>query len=76
MSILPIDKETLIYGSNDAGKTVLATNPEVNKRMQTVGNKLNLKGHTCGFVNKQFLYAPCDIEGHMGTDGRYYVVGM
>lgn len=42
--------------------------------MEAVGRKLNLKGHLCGIATKQFLYAPCDIEGHLGTDTRFYVV--
>lgn len=34
------------------------------------------KGHYVGLpgaVSKK-LFAPVDIEGHLGTDGRYYVV--
>jgi hypothetical protein len=43
--------------------------------MEAVGRKLNIKGHHCGIATKQFLYAPCDIEGHLGGDSRFYVVG-
>jgi hypothetical protein len=35
-----------------------------------------LQGHYVGLpggVSKK-LFAPVDIEGHLGTDGRYYVV--
>ncbi len=43
--------------------------------MERAGKRLNLKGHYCGVQgNKQFLYGPCDIEGHLGMDGRYYVL--
>lgn len=37
---------------------------------------LNLKGHKVGPKgNKRTLYAPVDIECHLGSDGRYYVIG-
>jgi hypothetical protein len=41
------------------------------------GSPVNTKkGHYVGLpgaVSKK-LFAPVDIEGHLGTDGRYYVV--
>lgn len=33
MSILPLGKDTLVYGSNDAGTTVFASLPEYNKKV-------------------------------------------
>src|SRR5690349_20535631 len=77
MSILPIEKKkTLIYGSSDAGKTVHASDPYFNKMMSQAATKLNLKGHLCGKEKEsmKFLHGPTDIEGHLGTDKRYYVL--
>jgi hypothetical protein len=74
MSILPISNTTLCYGSNDGGQTVLASNPELNHYMEQAAKKLNLKGHYCGFKTRQFLHGPCDCEGHLGTDNRFYLL--
>eukprot|EP01133_Synstelium_polycarpum_P013661 gene13661-16088_t len=76
MSILPIaPRRTIVYGSADAGKTVHASLPDVNERMRLAAAKLNVKGHLCGAGDKQqLLYGPTDIEGHMGTDGLFYVL--
>lgn len=35
---------------------------------------LNLKAHYAGEVESQKIYTPVDIEGHKGTDGRYYLL--
>lgn len=46
--------------------------------MKHAAEQINIKGHIAGPVPESsvLLYAPTDIEGHHGTDGRYYVVGM
>ena len=38
---------------------------------------LNLKGHTVierSTKTPKVVYGPVDLEGHLGTDGRYYIV--
>lgn len=45
---LPIHKDTLRYGSHDAGRTVHADVPELNEQMRKVGTYLNLAGHHVG----------------------------
>lgn len=74
-SVLPIGSNSLIYGSNDGGRTVMSSNPHFCGLMARAAQKLNLKGHVVG-VNDQatLLYGPCDIEGHQGKDGRLYVL--
>lgn len=43
--------------------------------MHTVATILNIKGHYAGIgSDKKFLYGPCDIEGHIGKDGKYYII--
>eukprot|EP01105_Mastigella_eilhardi_P019239 TRINITY_DN4515_c0_g1_i4.p1 TRINITY_DN4515_c0_g1~~TRINITY_DN4515_c0_g1_i4.p1 ORF type:complete len:1994 (+),score=419.79 TRINITY_DN4515_c0_g1_i4:519-5984(+) len=75
MSQLPIDGDSsIIYGSANSGMTVYASNLEFNNKMKEVAAKINIKGHMCGFNAKRMLYAPCDIEGHLGTDGEFYLV--
>ena len=73
MPLLPIDgSRTLVYGSNDAGRTI-KTCPFLDERLRSIGEKLNLKPHLVG-PDGALFYTPIDLEGHLGTDGRYYLV--
>eukprot|EP01114_Cavostelium_apophysatum_P011844 TRINITY_DN2636_c0_g1_i2.p1 TRINITY_DN2636_c0_g1~~TRINITY_DN2636_c0_g1_i2.p1 ORF type:complete len:1423 (+),score=460.75 TRINITY_DN2636_c0_g1_i2:227-4495(+) len=76
LSLLPINAETLIYGTGDGGRTVKAENPKFNAKMRLAGEKLNLKPHQVGLskTHGKFLYSCADIEGHHGFDGRYYAI--
>eukprot|EP01113_Clastostelium_recurvatum_P028334 TRINITY_DN3429_c0_g1_i2.p1 TRINITY_DN3429_c0_g1~~TRINITY_DN3429_c0_g1_i2.p1 ORF type:complete len:2680 (+),score=686.41 TRINITY_DN3429_c0_g1_i2:120-8159(+) len=77
MSILPIGADSIVYGSCDGGQTVHAPRPEVNERMKAAAKKMNIKGHMCGMgQQREFLYAPTDIEGHIGRDGLFYVLDL
>lgn len=31
-------------------------------------------GHMVGRVSPKLIYGPGDIEGHKGTDGRFYLI--
>ena len=44
--------------------------------MERVAEVLNLKKHVCSTLDGKLfeLATACDVEGHLGTDGRYYVV--
>ena len=73
MPLLPIDgTRTLVYGSNDAGRTI-KTCAFLEARLRSIGEKLNLKPHLVGKEGVLF-YTPIDLEGHLGTDGRYYLI--
>eukprot|EP01091_Cochliopodium_minus_P013369 TRINITY_DN4293_c0_g1_i1.p1 TRINITY_DN4293_c0_g1~~TRINITY_DN4293_c0_g1_i1.p1 ORF type:complete len:537 (-),score=110.57 TRINITY_DN4293_c0_g1_i1:953-2563(-) len=73
MSILPL--QTLVYGSQDGGRTVFTSDSNFNDIMESVGKKMNLKEHLAGMgKNKKMIYFPTDIEGHIGKDGRRYVI--
>lgn len=71
MSKLPLGDDTLIYGSKDAGKTVHVDEELFNRRMRYCGKKLHLAKHLSGGKK---IWAAADIEGHKGTDGRYYLL--
>lgn len=71
ISIVPLSDKSLKYGSADAGKTIHADIPELNAKMERVGEVLNLKKHKVGEV---VITGPSDIEGHKGTDNKYYVL--
>eukprot|EP01130_Rhizamoeba_saxonica_P013730 TRINITY_DN5898_c0_g1_i1.p1 TRINITY_DN5898_c0_g1~~TRINITY_DN5898_c0_g1_i1.p1 ORF type:complete len:1374 (+),score=236.36 TRINITY_DN5898_c0_g1_i1:307-4428(+) len=74
-SVLPITKETIIYGSSDGGKTVHAKDKFLNRVMSEVGNDLHLAPHMVGNPARK-IYGPGDQEIHKGTDGRYYVIDL
>lgn len=72
ISILPINDDSIIYGSSDAGRTVHSRSTEFNEKIDAAAKILNLKPH---FVNPTVqLSGPGDLEGHMGTDGKFYVL--
>lgn len=58
-SILPINKNTLVYGSGDHGNTILCSEPQVNQKMEQAAAMLKIKGHQ---TKDKLLYAPFDIE--------------
>jgi len=74
MSVLPINDSTLVYGSKDAGDTVY-DNPTFSSKLKHVAQELGLKLHKAGKEpNAKYLYTPVDMEGHIGTDGRMYLL--
>jgi len=58
--ILPIDKTTIVYGSNDGGKTVHTDIPEVNEVVKEMASRLRLKEHKVGKdpQTAKMLYTP------------------
>ena len=42
--------------------------------MKEAASLLNLKSHLCGLTTPVELAAAADIEGHLGTDNRYYLL--
>jgi len=76
MSVVPISKETLMYGSDDGGLHVHSDNQKLNDIMRSVALRLNLKPHTVGLKQKTTIYGPGDVEAHEGYDGRFYVVDV
>jgi hypothetical protein len=72
---LPINKETLIIGSNDSGSTILNSDPEIAQQMQKLAKILNLKGHRAESANSStFLWQCFDLEVHRGLDNRVYLL--
>src|SRR5689334_4225004 len=63
MSILPIDKTTIIYGSNDCGHTIHARDRKLNRKMRLAAKKLNIKPHRCGVKKRtsKLLSSPADL---------------
>ena len=65
-SWLPIGKGSLIYGSEDGGKTYKSNNLQANKMMQFIGEQLYLKPHVVVDKSGQqhVIVGPGDIEIH------------
>jgi tetratricopeptide (TPR) repeat protein len=76
--LLPLDgANTIIYGSADGAHTLHASNVRMNKCMRVAAKILNLRPHDVSTWSSEHcvrLAAPLDIEGHLGTDGRFYVL--
>ena len=76
LSLLPIGAGTLVYGSADAGRSVVADG-DAAARVAGVATQLNLKPHEVapsGGGRACELALCADIEVHAGRDGRMYVV--
>jgi hypothetical protein len=73
-SLLPVKE--LVYGSNDAAHTIFRENDEMNRLLESAGKKLNLKPHLCGMTpeSSKLMYSCVDLEGHLGHDGRFYLL--
>jgi hypothetical protein len=73
-SLLPLGKNSLVYGSGDGGETVQHSDARCNTLMARAGTLLNLKGHYVGNDRSELIYGPGDIEVHRGKDDRLYVI--
>jgi hypothetical protein len=73
ISVLPIDKSTLAYGSSDGARTVHTSDARLNACMSQASALLGLKPHRVG-PNEIEIAAVADIEGHVGIDGRFYLL--
>jgi hypothetical protein len=76
-SLLPLGRDTIIYGTCDGGSTIHASVPEMNDKMELAAKIMNLQGEYVYNYSKEertMLHASCDVEGHLGRDNRFYVV--
>ena len=74
MTELPIGKDTLVYGSDDAGLTVKTADGEVNNLVRIASEQLRIASHKCGPEGTQRIYSAVDLEGHRGRDRRVYLI--
>ena len=72
--LLPIDNDTLVYGTNDGGLTVHNKDLELSLCMKRAAKILNLQSHVCGLKTVsgrrlkgwKELHSAADVEGHIG----------
>lgn len=74
MPYLPIrPRLTHIYGSSDGGRNVLNLDSKFHAMMQWLAKQMHIAGH---FVRGTYLHSAGDVEGHLGYDGRYYLLDL
>ena len=73
-ALLPIGKNTLVYGSDNGGTTHL-DDPGFRTEMAKVCDKLNIKPHsfTPSHLPSRSVYGPVDLEGHRVGKALYAV---
>mmetsp|Transcript_45725 Transcript_45725/g.115084 ORF Transcript_45725/g.115084 Transcript_45725/m.115084 type:complete len:937 (+) Transcript_45725:35-2845(+) len=76
MSVLPIGRSSLVYGTRDGGQNIFAKDPTFNELMKKAAKISNIKEHVCGVEKGKgvLLHSAADIEGHIGLDKRYYLL--
>lgn len=71
-SILPIGPQSIRYGSNNGGRSIYMSDRTLSSLMKDAATKIGIA--PMPLLGGSLMYGPADIEGHKGTDGRYYVV--
>ena len=74
MPLLPLPPSTTpLLGSSDGGNSVHSSDPTLTSIISRIGVDLHLSPHRVGPLT---LYTAGDVEGHLGTDGRYYLLDL
>jgi tetratricopeptide (TPR) repeat protein len=76
ISMLPISPKTVIYGSSDCGHRVFQGDDKLIRELKKAAKRQNIKEHMAGLhvQTSGNLFGPIDMEGHVGSDGRHYLV--
>ncbi len=75
MPLLPLRGHTPIYGSNDGGASVHASNPVFNAMMERAAKMLHIAPHRVAAA-QTVLCSAGDVEGHLGTDNRFHLLDL
>eukprot|EP00667_Euglena_gracilis_P005027 EG_transcript_5057 len=76
---LPLTPESLVYGSIDAGKTMVKNSCIMNGLMKRLGEALHLKPHAAGQTQERtkVMHGPADVQGyHCQADGHFYLMSV
>ena len=63
----------MVYGSANGGKHIYDADPLIAEKLKQAAIKLNLRGHLDKH-GEHTLHAATDLEGHVGYDGRRYLL--
>mmetsp|Transcript_9515 Transcript_9515/g.17842 ORF Transcript_9515/g.17842 Transcript_9515/m.17842 type:complete len:990 (+) Transcript_9515:148-3117(+) len=76
-AFLPLGENSMVYGSADAGATVLKTSDRFNAAMEKAAAELNIRKHVVGRRGQvKELHSAVDVEGHIGLDNRLYLLDL
>ena len=72
---------SLVFGSNDGGRNIHNSDADLATKLAEAARQLGLAEHGVG-LNKHVgdasslprVCCGCDVEGHKGTDGQYYIL--
>ena len=73
MPLLPIANDSLVYGSDDAGRTIKDEMDVVRNAMRYAAGELHLAGHMVGDCE---LFAAGDVEVHEARDQNFYIFDL
>eukprot|EP01119_Soliformovum_irregulare_P025748 TRINITY_DN9620_c0_g1_i3.p1 TRINITY_DN9620_c0_g1~~TRINITY_DN9620_c0_g1_i3.p1 ORF type:complete len:666 (+),score=209.19 TRINITY_DN9620_c0_g1_i3:3-2000(+) len=76
-SILPLGPHSLVAGTSDGANTIHNDNVGMAVRLELISKILNLQPHyvwNWEKTKRTLIYNAIDCEGHLGADGRYYVI--
>ncbi len=77
MTVLPLGKDTLVYGTADAGDQCIVKNevPAWSQLISSASVALGLRPHWVRNGGGEIELTSCvDLEGHRGRDGRMYLL--
>lgn len=79
-ALAPVSGATLVYGSEDGGRTLLRESPDFERFAAAVARRLGLRPHRVAGASDAHGHAhelAADVEGHLSaTDGRLYVLDL
>ena len=83
-ALLPLQEGSLKMGTSDGGFHVRAEDGELLRKAAQVGHVLNLAPHLVPVYDPQsrksssgvVLYTGGDVEGHVGSDGKHYMLDL
>jgi hypothetical protein len=77
--VLSLDRDSLVYGSADGGRTIYSS-PEADPMLQSLSDSMCLAQHEVerrdGSGVRVPLYTAVDVEVHRGKNGKFYTLDL
>jgi hypothetical protein len=73
MALLPISKNTLVYGSSNAGNEIQQDEVFVNESLETAAKELFLSAH---MVRGKVMFSAGDFEVHKVGENSYFLLDL
>ena len=80
-SVIPVNKKTIQYGSDNKGKNIHKSSKTLSQLLRSASQKLNIKPHfvlptKSGSKDPVRLYTSVLSEGHFANDARHYILNV